>query len=68
VLTPHPLSNKLAIVTALGQWLPLQSKKIASLPETEALMARRPCSKPIHAKEEAQILSPKDIARSYITT
>ena len=36
-LKPHPLSNELAIVMALGQWLPLQSEKIASLPEKEAL-------------------------------
>jgi len=36
-LKPHPLSNELAIVTALGQCSPLQSKKIASLPEMEAL-------------------------------
>ena len=33
----HTLPNKLAIVTALGQWSPLQSKKIASLPEMETL-------------------------------
>jgi len=36
-LKPHPLSNKLAIVMALGLWLPLQRAKIASLPEMKAL-------------------------------
>jgi len=36
-LKPHPLSNELAIVTALDQWSPLQSEKIASLPEMKAL-------------------------------
>ena len=57
---PLPLSNELLIVTALGQWSPLQGRKIASLPETEALhlyMARRPFSKPIGAKEERSSLS-----------
>jgi len=36
-LNLHPLSNELAIVMALGQWSSLQSGKIASLPEMEAL-------------------------------
>ena len=40
-LKPHPLSNELAIVTALGQWSPLQSEKIASLPEMEALHGQK---------------------------
>ena len=47
-LKSHPPSNELAIVMALGQWLPLKSEKVASLPE----MARRPFSKPIRAQEE----------------
>ena len=51
-LKPHQLSDKLAIVTARGQWSPLQSEKIASLPVMEALMARRPFPKPIRAQEE----------------
>ena len=40
-LKQHPLSNELAIVTALGQWSPLQSEKIASLPEMEALHGQK---------------------------
>jgi len=40
-LNPHPLSNELAIVTALGQWSPLQSEKIASLQEIEALHGKK---------------------------
>jgi len=40
-LKPHPLSNELAIVMALGQWSPLQSEKIASLPEMEAPHGQR---------------------------
>jgi len=49
-LKPHPLSNELAIVTALGQWSPLQSEKITSLPEVEALHGL--FSKPVCAQEE----------------
>ena len=50
---PHPLSNKLAIVTTLGQWSPLQSEIIASLPEMEALHGQKTISKPICGREMA---------------
>jgi len=40
-LKPHPLFNELAIVTALGQWSPLQSEKMASLPEMESLHGQK---------------------------
>jgi len=40
-LKPHPLSNKLVIVMALGQWLPLECEKLASLPEMEALHGQK---------------------------
>ena len=36
-----PTSKELAIVTAVDQWLPIQSKKRASLPEVEALSAQK---------------------------
>jgi len=53
-LKPRPLSNELAIVTALGQWLPQQSEKISltarnggpAWPEDHFFV------KPIHAQEE----------------
>ena len=51
-LKSYPLSNKLTIVTALGQWPSLQSEKIASLPEMEALHAQKMVSKPVCAQEE----------------
>ena len=37
---------------AVGQWPPLQSKKIASCQKWGPYMARRPFSNPIRAKEE----------------
>ena len=51
-LKPHPLSNELAIVIAVGQWPSLQSEKIASHQKWRPYMARRPFSNPICAKEE----------------
>jgi len=51
-LKPNPLSNELLIVTALGQWSPLQMENRASMPEMEALHSQKTFSKPIHAKEE----------------
>jgi len=45
------LSNELAIVS--GQWLLLQSKKIAMLPEMKALHGQKTVfKKTVHAKEE----------------
>ena len=40
-LKPHPLSNKLAIVTALDQWSSLQINQIASPSEMEALHGQK---------------------------
>jgi len=56
----HPLSNELSVVMALGQWLPLQSKKRGSLPEMRSYMAGQPFSKPICAKEERNGLPSAD--------
>ena len=36
-LKPHPLSNKLSIITGLGQWLPLQTEKKSFTPRNGGL-------------------------------
>ena len=74
-LKSHPLSNELAIVTALGQWSPLQSEKIASLPEMEALHGQKTVFfKPVRAQEERngpprvdQVLSTAKSRSSHVT-
>jgi len=64
-LKPHPLSNKLAIVTALGQWLPLQrARKEPHCQKWRPYMVRRPFSKPICAHEERNG-PPRDDQRAF---
>ena len=47
-LKPHPLSNELAIVTALGQWSPYRARKEPHCQKWRPYMARRP----VRAHEE----------------
>ena len=49
---PYPLSNELAVVMDLGQWLLLQSKKLVHRLKWRPYMAARSLSKCIHTKEE----------------
>ena len=51
-LKPHPLVNKLSIVTPLSQCFPIETKERASLQEMEGPTYEALFSKAIHGKEE----------------